>query len=82
MKKIGCACYGFRPCGMRQPGQRTLLRFVASGGNANPESERNSLDLRSRVSGSLTVSLLGCLPSLGRDTEKIEEIISAKPDAS
>ena len=56
--------------------------FVASGGNANPESERNSLDLRSRVSGSLTVSLLGCLSSLGRDTEKIEEIISAKPDAS
>ena len=52
--------------------------FAASAGNPNPESERNSLDLRSRVSGSLIVSLLGCLPSPGRDTETI----AAKPDAS
>ena len=56
--------------------------FAASAGNPNPESERNSLDLRSRVLVRLTVSLRGCLPSPGRDTEKIEDTIAAKPDAS
>ena len=49
--------------------------FAASAGNPNPESERNSLDLRSRVSGSLIVSLLGCLPSPGRVIERSRRLL-------